>query len=108
FKGLGCSACHQGAMLGANMYQRTGVFHPVSPGGPATLRVPSLRNVAVTAPYFHDGRVDRLSGAVRIMGRAQLDRALSPAEVEQLVEFLKALTGRYRGRLLRQSRPLRG
>jgi cytochrome c peroxidase len=58
-----------------------------------TWRVPSLRNVALTAPYFHNGAAATLEQAVRIMGRAQLDRTLGDAEVADLVAFLKSLTG---------------
>lgn len=57
-------------------------------------RVPSLRNVAITAPYFHNGAVDSLDQAVRIMGRSQLSKTLSDEEVGSIVEFLKSLTGK--------------
>ncbi len=57
-------------------------------------RVPSLRNVAITGPYFHNGSVDSLEEAVRIMGKAQLGKTLTQEEVEDIVEFLKSLTGK--------------
>lgn len=63
-------------------------------------RVPSLRNVAVTGPYFHDGRTDSLSEAVGIMALAQLGRTLTPNDVDAIVAFLKTLTGEYHGHKL--------
>jgi cytochrome c peroxidase len=63
-------------------------------------RVPSLRNVAVTAPYFHDGRTASLAEAVELMARTQLDRELAKPEVDLIVAFLGTLTGEYRGRPL--------
>jgi cytochrome c peroxidase len=62
--------------------------------------VPSLRNVALTAPYFHDGSAATLGAAVSVMARKQLGRTLEDAEVDLLVGFLKTLTGEYRGRPL--------
>ena len=56
-------------------------------------RVPSLRNVALTAPYFHDGSAPALADAVRIMARSQLGRALEDQDVTALVAFLYSLTG---------------
>ena len=117
FKALGCSTCHQGANVGGNMFQRVGVMHDyfqarVEHGGlapsPADLgryetskqqsdrhvfRVPSLRNVALTPPYFHDGSMPTLELAVVEMGYVQLGTRLSDEEVELLVAFLKTLTG---------------
>lgn len=117
FKSFGCVSCHQGTNVGGNMFQRLGVVeHP-----PATnalmddigrfgvtadardehvFKVPSLRNVAVTGPYFHDGSVTTLEGAVVLMGRYQLGRQLTSAEIERLVAFLKTLTGEYEGHVL--------
>ncbi len=63
-------------------------------------RVPSLRNVAVTAPYFHDGRTATLEVAVAIMARVQLGRTLSPEDNHAIVQFLHTLTGEYQGRAL--------
>ena len=62
------------------------------------LRVPSLRNVAETAPYFHDGSAPTLEDAVRKMGAAQLNFNLSDEQISGLVSFLETLTGNYRGR----------
>jgi cytochrome c peroxidase len=62
------------------------------------LRVPSLRNVAETAPYFHDGSAPTLEDAVRKMGAAQLNFNLSDEQISGIVAFLETLTGNYRGR----------
>ena len=62
--------------------------------------MPSLRNVAVTAPYFHDGRAQTLPEAVDTMANAQLGRRLSAQDVDKIVGFLRTLTGEYQGRPL--------
>jgi cytochrome c peroxidase len=98
FKSLGCVSCHQGVNVGGNMDQRHGIFHPLASPEPAIIRVPSLRNVAATAPYFHDGSTATLPQAVKAMGYAQLDRALTVDETKAIVAFLKTLTGTYRGK----------
>jgi cytochrome c peroxidase len=122
FKSRGCASCHQGSNIGGNMFQRFGIFAaPMRNGTAATdgdlgrwtitgaerdkrvFRVPSLRNVAVTAPYFHDGQTDSLSEAVIIMARSQLGRELPAAEVSSIVAFLKTLTGYYDGHRLTAS-----
>ncbi len=96
FKSTGCASCHQGASVGANLFQRQGVFRPLVPPPPAMVRVPSLRNIAATAPYFHDGSAETLPEAVRRMARAQLNVSLPDADVDRLVAFLSTLTGEYR------------
>lgn len=111
FIATGCGACHSGALLGGNSNQRFGVTKDywletgsakVDPGRFAAtkkeedryvFRVPMLRNVAKTAPYFHDGSVDDLGRAVRIMASVQLGRTLDDATVESIVAFLGSLTG---------------
>jgi cytochrome c peroxidase len=98
FKSLGCIACHQGVNVGGNLYERHGIFHPLARPDPAILRVPSLRNVATTAPYFHDGSAPTLQVAVRAMARAQLNSTLTDTEVDSIVAFLRTLTGVYRGK----------
>jgi cytochrome c peroxidase len=118
FRDYGCVSCHQGANVGGNMVQRLGLFSSgttgrdyfdpspdmaVDSGNAAAIqvfRVPSLRNVAVTAPYFHDGRVQQLPQAVSQMGKLQLGRDLSATDVEALTAFLQSLTGRYQGKSL--------
>jgi cytochrome c peroxidase len=97
FKSLGCAACHQGVNVGGNLMERQGVFRELVPGRPAIVRVPSLRNVATTPPYFHDGSAATLQDAIRRMAGAQLDRTLTDQQVESLVAFLKTLTGTYQG-----------
>jgi cytochrome c peroxidase len=118
FKDYGCVACHQGVNVGGNLFQRFGIFHdPFSPWPIRTadlgrftvtgkaddrfvFRVPSLRNVALTAPYFHDGRAQTLEQAIEEMARSQLGRVLTEQEVGLIADFLRTLTGEYRGRLL--------
>jgi cytochrome c peroxidase len=101
FKALGCVACHQGVNVGGNLFQRHGIFHPLGSPEPVLVRVPSLRNVATTAPYFHDGSAPTLPEAVKAMGIAQLDRVLTNQQIDAIVAFLNTLTGIYRGQPLR-------
>ena len=67
--------------------------------------MPSLRNVAVTPPYFHDGSAATLEDAVRRMAAAQLDRTLSDQQTSAIVAFLRTLTGTYRGRPVTEAVP---
>lgn len=83
--------------VGGNLYQRHGIFHPLASPLPEILRVPSLRNVATTAPYFHDGSAPTLDDAVRKMAAAQLNQTLSDRQVSLLVGFLRTLTGNFTG-----------
>ena len=101
FKSFGCISCHQGVNVGGNLFQRHGVFYPIGSPEPALVRVPSLRNVAATAPYFHDGSAPTLSDAVRTMGIAQLDRVLTDQQIATIVAFLNTLTGTYQGQTIR-------
>jgi cytochrome c peroxidase len=111
FINTGCVACHNGVGIGGGMYQKFGVVEgywkatgsePVDKGradvtnDPADLyvfRVASLRNVAMTAPYFHDGSVATLPEAVKIMARVQLGVTLNDADTHDIVAFLESLTG---------------
>ena len=97
FKSLGCVSCHQGVNIGGNLFERHGIFHPLASPKPELLRVPSLRNVATTAPYFHDGSTATLDEAVRKMGLAQLNSLLTQEQVKAIVAYLQTLTGKYRG-----------
>jgi cytochrome c peroxidase len=97
FKSLGCVSCHQGVNVGGNLFQRHGIFRPLGRREPVMLRVPSLRNVAQTAPYFHDGSAPTLEDAVRKMGAAQLNFNLSDEQIATIVAFLHTLTGNYKG-----------
>jgi cytochrome c peroxidase len=104
FKSLGCVSCHQGVNVGGNLFQRHGIFHPLASPDPAILRVPSLRNVATTPPYFHDGSARTLDDAVRKMALAQLNARLTDPQVKALVAYLHSLTGQYRGAPVRGKR----
>lgn len=101
FKSLGCVSCHQGVNIGGNLFQKSGVFNPLTSTPPDVVRVPSLRNVAATAPYFHDGSAATLPEAVKAMGIAQLDRVLTDEQIIAIVAFLNTLTGTYRGEPIR-------
>ncbi len=104
----GCTACHMGATFGGGMYQKLGLVKPYetkdlgryevskNESDKFVFKVPSLRNVAETGPYFHDGSVKDLSTAVKLMGTHQLGKELSDDDVKSLVTFLKALTGNIR------------
>ncbi|MGB0128196.1 MAG: cytochrome c peroxidase, partial [Rhodocyclaceae bacterium] len=119
FKSYGCVACHQGVNVGGNLFQKFGVFEDPNDGRGAgdaldqgryrltkidrdyrVFRVPSLRNVAITAPYFHDGRAPTLERAVETMARVQLGRKLSKPDLGAIVRFLHTLTGEYQDRPL--------
>lgn len=106
FTEAGCQMCHSGALLGGTSYQRLGAMkpHPRSddPGrmkvtsaeeDRSMFKVPSLRNVEKTGPYFHDGETESLDKAVRDMAEYQLGRQLTDEQVGQIVDFLKVLTG---------------
>ncbi|MDR3162914.1 MAG: cytochrome-c peroxidase [Helicobacteraceae bacterium] len=112
FVSHGCAACHQGEGIGGNIYQRFGIMHDyfankgqISQSDMGrfnvtkreedrfVFKVPSLRNVMLTAPYFHDGSSETLESAVVQMGYFQLGENLPSGDVENIVEFLNALTG---------------
>jgi cytochrome c peroxidase len=101
FKSLGCVSCHQGVNVGGNLFERTGIFEGLLHKQAIDLRVPSLRNVAVTAPYFHNGSAATLDRAVSRMGYAQLGRTLSTGQIKAIVAFLGSLTGSYQGKPLK-------
>ncbi len=84
--------------VGGNLFEKQGIFHPLARPQPAILRVPSLRNVATTAPYFHDGSAPTLQVAVRKMGLAQLNTTLTDEQIDAIVAFLGTLTGIYDGK----------
>jgi len=105
FESFGCISCHQGVNVGGNLFERHGIFAPLAAPKPEILRVPSLRNVAVTPPYFHDGSAATLEDAVRRMAAAQLDRTLSDQQTTAIVAFLRTLTGTYRGRPVTEAMP---
>ncbi len=105
FVEVGCAGCHSGALLGGGMYQKVGLVKPwprqqdqgrfdltKQEADRMFFKVPSLRNIERTAPYFHDGQTATLEEAVRLMGAHQLGRDLSDEQVSSLVTFLKTLT----------------
>ncbi|TDF84471.1 cytochrome-c peroxidase [Pseudomonas sp. H9] len=107
FKSVGCVACHNGPALGGNSFQKMGLVESYKTDNPAEgvagltgkdadrflFKVPTLRNVELTYPYFHDGAYWTLEESVDIMARLQLGRKLSDAEVSKITAFLKTLTG---------------
>lgn len=107
FKESGCVACHNGPAAGGASFQKMGVVEPYTSKNTSegrfavtsidadrfSFKVPTLRNVELTYPYFHDGAVDTLREAVDIMGRLQLGKKYTPTENAQIVAFLKTLTG---------------
>lgn len=110
FKRLGCVSCHQGINVGGNMFQKLGVMSNEevlslegadlgrflvtgNPQDKGVFKVPSLRNVEHTAPYFHDGRADTLEDAVGKMANYQLGISLPEDQISKLVAFLKSLSG---------------
>jgi len=107
FKNSGCVACHNGEAVGGNSFQKMGVVEAYKAKSPAEglsavtgkdadrfkFKVPTLRNVEMTYPYFHDGEAETLAEAVDIMGRLQLGKKFSDEENAKIVAFLKTLTG---------------
>ncbi len=107
FKESGCVACHNGEAVGGNSFQKMGVVEPYKASSPAegrsavtgldadrfNFKVPTLRNVEMTYPYFHDGAANTLGEAVDTMGRVQLGKKFTKDENAKIVSFLKTLTG---------------
>lgn len=105
FLDLGCTTCHMGRLLGGSMYQKLGLKNPFpskdlgraehtkQDADKGFFKVPTLRNVADTGPWFHDGGVQTLEEAVRLMAWHQLGQPLTPEEIKVLVAFLKSLSG---------------
>lgn len=112
FKQYGCIACHQGVNVGGNMFQKFGIMgdYFARRGQPTeadmgrylvtgdesdrhVFKVPSLRNVALTAPYFHDASARTLDEAVDVMFRYQLGRSAPPEDKAAIIKFLNTLTG---------------
>ena len=105
FKEQGCVACHQGVNVGGNSFQRFGSLIGVQSDSKGRyevtndeqdmyyFKVPSLRNVELTAPYLHDGRLKTLEDTVKFMANYQLAQSLSEEEISNIVSFLKSLTG---------------
>jgi len=106
FREKGCIICHNGQNVGGNLYNKFGIYKDANSTNLGRynvtkreedkylFRVPSLRNVALTAPYMHDGRIKTLHEAVVLMTQYQLGRFMAPEEIDAIVAFLKSLTGR--------------
>jgi len=107
FKEAGCVACHNGPAVGGNSFQKFGLVHEYKSPNPSIgraavtgdesqrmmFKVPTLRNVELIPPYFHDGTASTLTQAVETMGWLQLGRKFTPDENARIVAFLKTLTG---------------
>lgn len=106
FVQTGCTACHNGATIGGQMFQKLGLVKPYptkdmgrfeatkNEADKMMFKVPSLRNVTKTGPYFHDGSVKTLEEAVSKMAEYQLGKQLSPDQVKEIVTFLNSLTAK--------------
>ena len=107
FKDSGCVACHNGEAVGGNSFQKMGLYEQYKTAATAegrsgvtgkdadrfNFKVPTLRNVEMTYPYFHDGAANTLGEAVDVMGRLQLGKKFTKDENAKIVAFLKTLTG---------------
>ena len=107
FKNSGCIACHSGSAMGGNSFQKMGIIQPYKTDNPAVglhavtgndsdrfkFKVPTLRNIELTYPYFHDGEAETLTEAVDVMGLLQLGKKFTTEENTNIVAFLKTLTG---------------
>jgi cytochrome c peroxidase len=107
FKASGCASCHNGPAAGGSSFRKMGVVQPYQTTSTAegrravtgrdadrfNFKVPTLRNVELTYPYFHDGAAPTLGRAVEVMGQVQLGRTFTPEENARMVAFLKTLTG---------------
>ncbi len=105
FKTQGCIACHHGVNVGGNLYAKFGVISQLQSDSKGRyevtkneldkyyFKVPTLRNIELTAPYLHDGRIDNLEDVVKFMAHYQLGKSLSQEDVDKIVLFLKSLTG---------------
>jgi cytochrome c peroxidase len=106
FRTYGCASCHQGVNVGGNLRQPMGVMEEYRKSTAGlddrpVFRVPSLRNVALTAPYLHDGSAATLDDAIAIMATYQLGRAIPADSRRRIAAFLATLTGTLEGRELR-------
>ncbi len=113
FKEYGCVSCHQGMLVGGNMFQTLGIFgdYFADRGTPVTkqdlgrynvtkndldlhvFKVPTLRNITLTSPYFHDGNPKTLDQAIKLMGKYQLGVDIPQQDVDLIMQFLQSLTG---------------
>ena len=105
FKYKGCIICHNGVNVGGNLYNKFGIYKDANSTNMGrfnitgreedkyVFKVPSLRNIALTAPYMHDGRFKTLDEAVKFMTQYQLGRFITEEEIAAIVAFLRSLTG---------------
>ncbi|MCF4175862.1 cytochrome-c peroxidase [Vibrio sp. McD22-P3] len=107
FKQKGCTACHSGPLAGGQMYQKMGLVKAFKTDNPDigraavtgkdfdkyVFKVPTLRNIELTYPYFHDGSVWDLQEAVEVMADIQLGQSLTKDESKKITAFLRSLTG---------------
>jgi len=105
FKNQGCIACHHGVNVGGNLYAKFGLISELQSDSKGRyevtkneldkyyFKVPTLRNIELTSPYLHDGRIEELEEVVKFMAHYQLGKSLSEEEVNKIVLFLKSLTG---------------
>jgi len=105
FKFKGCIVCHNGVNIGGNLYNKFGIYEDANSSSLGrynvtkresdkyVFKVPSLRNVALTAPYMHDGRFKTLHDAIVFMSQYQLGRYMEEDEIDAIEAFLKTLTG---------------
>ncbi len=119
FQSYGCASCHQGQNLGGNMFEKMGLMGDYfadrgnlteadkgrfnvthHPDNLHEFRVPSLRNVALTAPYFHDASAATLEQAIAIMAKYQLGRPMPAPDLTAIAAFLRSLNGQYNGQQL--------
>jgi len=110
FLTVGCTTCHNGPVIGANSYQKVGLVHPYETkdigrfaiskeeGDEHKFKVPSLRNVVLTGPYFHDGKHTTLRDTIVLMAHIQLDRQLTPDEADSLLAFMHTMTDKARAK----------
>jgi cytochrome c peroxidase len=106
FKYKGCIICHNGVNVGGNLYNKFGIYKDANSSSLGrysvtkresdkfVFKVPSLRNVALTAPYMHDGRIKTLYEAVEFMSQYQLGRFMEEKEIRAIEAFLRTLTGK--------------
>lgn len=109
FKEYGCSSCHQGKNVGGNLFGKLGTFEKYykketlenlgrynilkTNNSKHLFKVPTLRNIAITFPYLHDGSIESIREVISIMGIYQLGRQITDGDIDKIVAFLNSLTG---------------
>ena len=103
---VGCLACHTGPLVGGSLFQRVGVMEPwpnqadvgraaitKAPADRMMFKVPSLKNIAETGPYFHDASANTLEAAIRTMGRYQVGVLLTEQDIQAIATWMRSLSG---------------